>query len=654
MEQRRREENRRILKHYQWIAIYLVIYDMFAVSFAYFGALWLRFDLRFSMIPAEYLHSWAKMAPFYAVFCIIVFGLLRLYKSIWRFASFKELQRVLQATAITTIVHILAITIILMRMPCSYYIVGAILQFLMIVGIRFLYRFINLLRAKDEKSPENSLLIGAGKAGAMVLREMHRAGEVSERFVCIIDDNSNKWKRDIDGIPVVGGREMILEAVEKYKISKIYMAIPSAPEKEKKAILEICKETDCELKTLPGMYQLMLGEVTVNKLRNVEIEDLLGREPVRLDFREMEQYFHGKTVLVTGGGGSIGSELCRQLAALGGIKKLVIFDVYENNAHAIKLELMDEYPELDFVTLIGSVRNIGRIKQVLEEYKPDIIFHAAAHKHVPLMENSPCESIKTNVMGTYFIAYAAMAYNCEKFVLISTDKAVNPVNIMGASKRLCEMIIQSFDRRIRKGKITDIAELDIRSDTDKSLCQMFTVPDKPKTEFVAVRFGNVLGSNGSVIPRFREQIAKGGPVTVTHPDIVRYFMTIPEAISLVITAATFGGGGNIFVLDMGTPVKIDDLARNMIKLSGLKPDEDIEVIYTGLRPGEKLYEERLMDEEGLQSTSNDLISIGQPLLFDEDKFIEELPELFGAAYEECSDIRERVARIVETYRLEKQ
>ncbi len=638
------------LKHSQWITIYLVVYDVLAVSFAYFGALWLRFDLRFSMIPADYLESWIKMAPFYAVFCIIVFALLKLYKSIWRFASFKELQQVIQATLITTAAHTLFITMFFMRMPLSYYITAAMLQFLMTVGIRFLYRYINLLRKNNDKSPANCLLIGAGKAGSMVLRKMLRSDEISDRFVGIIDDNPNKWKRYIDGVPVIGGREMIPEAVENYKISKIYMAIPSAPEKEKKAILEICKETNCELKTLPGIYQLMLGEVTINSLRNVEVEDLLGREPVNMDAEEIGQYFQGKTVLITGGGGSIGSELCRQIADIGKIKRLVILDNYENNIHAIRRELTDKYPEFDIVTPIGSVRNSRRIKQVFEEYKPDIVFHAAAHKHVPLMEDSPCEAIKNNVMGTYIVAYAAMVYNCKKFVLISTDKAVNPVNIMGASKRLCEMIVQAFNRKINSGTASEIAQTNIRYDVDRKCCASYAVPDNPGTEFAAVRFGNVIGSNGSVIPIFREQIAKGGPVTVTHPDIIRYFMTIPEAASLLITAATFGGGGNIFVLDMGTPVKIDNLARSMIKLSGLKPDEDIEVVYTGLRPGEKLYEERLMDEEGLEKTPNDLIHIGHPLQFDEDKLIAELIELFDAAYDECSDICERVARIVETYR----
>lgn len=408
---------------------------------------------------------------------------------------------------------------------------------------------------------------------------------------------------------------------------------------------------------LPGMYQLALGDVTVSSLRKVDVEDLLGREPVKMNSREVKESLEGKVVLITGGGGSIGSELCRQVAKAPGLKQLIIFDIYENNAHAIKLELTDKYPDLDIVTLIGSVRNSRKLKQVFHEYRPDIVFHAAAHKHVPLMEDSPCEAIKNNVMGTYYTAFAAMAYDCEKFVLISTDKAVNPVNIMGASKRLCEMIIQSFAKMIADGRARDIPDMHTDSSTfltsekESNICQeyMLTPPEQPRTQFVAVRFGNVLGSNGSVIPRFREQIAAGGPVTVTHPDIIRYFMTIPEAASLVLQASTFTQPGRIFVLDMGTPVKIDDLARNMIRLSGLKPDEDIQVTYTGLRPGEKLFEERLMDEEGLTKTSNQLINIGRPIPFDENEFIHRLPVLFDAAYEDRKDIREIVETFVSTY-----
>lgn len=633
----------------QWITVYLIVYDALAVSFAYFAALWLRFDLRFSMIEEPYLDMWANFAPYYAVFCIIIFFLLRLYKSIWRYASFKELQRVTIASIITTAFHVIFITLFIYRMPISYYIMGAFIQFILMVGVRFAYRFILLIRTRKKiDGLKKVMLIGAGSAGQMILRDMRRAGEVRERVVCIIDDNPNKWNRDIDGVPVVGGRDSILKAVREYGVDKIYMAIPSVSSKEKKSILEICKETDCELKNLPGIYQLVLGDVSVNSLKNVDVEDLLGREPVKMGGHEVREFLDGKTVLVTGGGGSIGSELCRQVASVKGLKKLIVFDIYENNAHAIKLELNDQYPGLDLEVLIGSVRNSRRLRKVFETYRPDVVFHAAAHKHVPLMEDSPNEAIKNNVLGTYYTAYMAMAYNCEQFVLISTDKAVNPVNIMGASKRLCEMIVQTFAKKIAQGEAREIPDMQI-FDLNLGVREVVPVPEQPRTKFVAVRFGNVLGSNGSVIPRFREQIAKGGPVTVTHPEIIRYFMTIPEAAALVLQAATFGDDGKIFVLDMGTPVKIDDLAKNMIRLSGLKVGEDIQIRYTGLRPGEKLYEERLMDEEGLESTTNEMINIGRPLDFDEDLFLHQLKGLAKAAYQDREDIRNIVAGIVPTY-----
>lgn len=629
----------------------MIIYDVIAVCFAYFGALWLRFDLKFSMIPDYYLQPWARFAPFYALFCIIVFKYCKLYKSIWRYASFKELQRVLIATIITTVFHTVMITILLARMPVSYYVIGAFLQFILIVGMRFSYRFVLLLRSLSRANDANNcMIIGAGAAGTVILRELRRAPALDDNVVCIVDDNPNKWGRDIDGVPIIsGGRHAIPSAVKEYNVKNIYVAIPSVSNVERKKILDICKETGCEIKTLPGMYQLALGKVTVNTLRKVEVEDLLGREPVKMNSREVRESLKDKVVLVTGGGGSIGSEICRQVAATNNVKKLIVFDIYENNAHAIKLELNDKYPELDLVVLIGSVRNSRRVKEIFADYRPDIVFHAAAHKHVPLMEDSPCEAIKNNVIGTYYTAFAAMAYGCEKFVLISTDKAVNPVNIMGASKRLCEMIVQTFARKIEQGRASELPDLHAHTGTNRLEQDCIVIPDRPNTQFVAVRFGNVLGSNGSVIPRFREQIAKGGPVTVTHPDIIRYFMTIPEASSLVLTASTYGGSGNIFVLDMGTAVKIDDLARNMISLSGLKPDEDIKIEYTGLRPGEKLFEERLMDEEGLARTENDLINIGRPLKFNEDEFIIQLRSLMEYAYEDRKDIRELVASIVTTY-----
>ena len=664
------------LEHWQVIAVYLALYDLIAVTLAYFLALLLRFDFAFSHIPIIYLQSWAVFAPFYAVICILVFWRARLYKSIWRFASFTELLRITQATIATSVIHIVGSTIAINmlakdmgynvnRMPVSYIILGGLFQFVLIVAVRFSYRFILLMRAsRDRKAANNIMLIGAGSAGQMILRDIRRTSAadtqsgMNENVVCIIDDNQNKWNREVDGVPVVGGRNSIIESVKEYNVDKIYIALPSIPAKERKKIIDICRETECEIKNLPGMYQLALGDVSVSSLKKVDVEDLLGREPVKMNSKEVRYFLSGKTVLITGGGGSIGSELCRQVASVPDLKRLIIFDVYENNAHAIKLELMDKYPDLDLVTLIGSVRNSRRVKQVFEEYRPDVVFHAAAHKHVPLMEDSPCEAIKNNVMGTYFTAYAAMAYNCEKFVLISTDKAVNPVNVMGASKRLCEMIVQSFAKKIEEGKAREIPDMHTDSGTflvkdDKNPTTrpyFIEPPENPRTQFCAVRFGNVLGSNGSVIPRFREQIAKGGPVTVTHPDIIRYFMTIPEAASLVLQAATIGGKGRIFVLDMGTPVKIDDLARNMIRLSGLKPDEDIKIEYTGLRPGEKLFEERLMDEEGLTKTSNNLINIGRPIPFDEDAFIEKLPALFDAAYtDDEAHIREKIEGYVDTY-----
>lgn len=557
-------ENNKIRKvrvhHAQKIAILLMGYDIVAVSAAYFFALMLRFEFRFSMIPQEYFDAWLRFAPIYAVICVAVFWLFKLYRSIWRFASYTELKYIIEATAVTCLIHTIGITVLLRRMPISYYLGGLMIQFILVTGIRFSYRFVLLLRAsRARNAAARIMLIGAGSAGQMILRDIRRTSYIgpqsrmNENVVCIIDDNQNKWYRYIDGVPVAGGRESITEKAKEYKVDKIYIALPSIPAKERKEIIDICKQTDCEIKNLPGMYQLAVGDVSVNALKNVDIEDLLGREPVRMNPKEVTEYLSGKTVLVTGGGGSIGSELCRQVAKVPDLKRLIIFDVYENNAHEIKLELTDNNPDLDVVTLIGSIRNSRRVKQIYDEYRPDVVFHAAAHKHVPLMEDSPCEAIKNNVMGTYYVAFAAMAYNCERFVLISTDKAVNPVNIMGASKRLCEMIVQSFAKKISEGKARELP--DMHTDTNTFLSKegmtadvkddyVLSPDEHPRTEFVAVRFGNVLGSNGSVIPRFREQIAKGGPVTVTHPDIIRYFMTIPEAASLVLQAATIGGGGD--------------------------------------------------------------------------------------------------------------
>lgn len=651
------------LKHWIGVSIFLVLYDMLAVSVAYFAALWFRFDCMFSHIPEHYLDAWIKFTPIYIAICIICFYFLRLYKSIWRFASYNELLRTILASGITAIIHIIGITVIFQRMPISYYFIGAVLQFGLVLSIRFSYRFVLLLRRETgigvarSENAGNVMIIGAGSAGQMILRDVNRAKELGDKVVCLIDDNPNKWHRYIDGVPVVGGRDTILENVEKYKVNKIYIAIPSASMSERRDILNICQETDCELKNLPGMYQLVKGEVSVSNLKNVSIEDLLGRDTIKVDMNEVFDFIHEKTVLVTGGGGSIGSELCRQVADHHP-KRLIIFDVYENNAYSIQLELKEKHPELDLVVLIGSVRDSRKMFQVFDKYRPDIVYHAAAHKHVPLMEDSPCEAIKNNAIGTYKTAYAAMVHGCQRFVLISTDKAVNPTNIMGASKRLCEMVIQSFDAKIKAGKADEIPQLFthlVKSNAGREKLDVNKNSElfkNIKTEFVAVRFGNVLGSNGSVIPIFKKQIENGGPVTVTHPDIIRYFMTIPEAVSLVLLAGTKAKGGEIFVLDMGSPVKIDTLARNLIRLSGLKPDEDIKIEYTGLRPGEKLFEEKLMAEEGITATENDKIHIGKPIKFDIDKFLDELDNLMEAAYANRSDIKQLVAGMVSTYHQE--
>ncbi len=541
------------------------------------------------------------------------------------------------------------------RMPISYYMMGAMFQFMMVLGIRFSYRLVKIasnlsVKRRLDESAGRVMLIGAGSAGQMILRDINRSVEVKDRVICIIDDNPNKWNRDIDGVPVVGGREDILHAVEKYNINKIFVAIPSASAENKRDILNICKETNCDLKILPGMYQFVLGDVSVSALKNVSVDDLLGREPIKANLDEVYQYITGKVVLVTGGGGSIGSELCRQIAGHNP-KQLIIFDIYENNAYDIQFELRQKYPDLNLLVLIGSVRDSRKMFDLFEKYHPNIVYHAAAHKHVPLMEDSPCEAIKNNAIGTYKTAYAAMVHGCERFVLVSTDKAVNPTNIMGASKRLCEMIIQSFDHKIKEGKANEIPQIYTHvgeQTADKT--GDGEVFKNVKTEFVAVRFGNVLGSNGSVIPLFKKQIEAGGPVTVTHPDIIRYFMTIPEAVSLVMLAGTYADGGQIFVLDMGSPVKIDTLARNLIRLSGLRPDVDIKVEYTGLRPGEKLYEEKLMAEEGLKKTDNDLIHIGCPIPFDTDTFFKQLRLLMRLAYANKEiDMKRLVQEMVSTY-----
>ena len=647
----KRKSGIRIKEHWQFINILLVIYDLFCVNFAYFAGLLLRFDFRFSLIPEQYFNVWKEMIIPYSIFSLLVIWWLRLYNSLWRFASYRELLRVIMSSVITNAFQVFVTMTFFSRMPISYYVFGGIFQFCLIIAVRFSYRFVLLLRGRrksEEKEghKNNVMLIGAGNAGQMIIHDTYKSKKVKDVVKCIIDDNSNKWGRYIDDVEIVGGRDDILANVEKYNINKIYIAIPSASAKDKKEILDICKEANCEIKILPGMYQFVLGDVTVSKMKDVSVEDLLGREPITANLADVFTFISGKTVLVTGGGGSIGSELCRQIAEHNP-RQLIIVDVYENNAYEIQNELKDKHPDLDLVVRICSVRDSRKMFQIFEKYHPEIVYHAAAHKHVPLMEDAPCEAIKNNSIGTYKTAYAAMVNGCQRFVLISTDKAVNPTNIMGASKRLCEMIIQSFDKKIKEGKAAEIPELFTHAG-EESL-EGFDLSNV-KTEFVAVRFGNVLGSNGSVIPLFKKQIENGGPVTVTHPDIIRYFMTIPEAVSLVLLAGTYAKGGEIFVLDMGSPVKIDTLARNLIKLSGLKPDEDIKIEYTGLRPGEKLYEEKLMAEEGLTKTDNDLIFIGKPGDFDVDAFLSRLPELMDIAYKNKSKrMKEFVSEIVPTY-----
>ena len=642
------KQKRKFLHHWQVIALYLILFDLIAINLSYFLGLLLRFDFHYSTIPMEYLKPFAQFMPIYTVFCIAIFGIFKLYNSLWRFAGFSELNRIVVVTFITTLFHIIGITFI-QRMPVAYYFIGPVLQFFFITTVRFMYRYVNILRIKREKSSGtkvNAMIIGAGSAGQMILKELKSSHHLDLKPVCVIDDNPNKWNRVIEGIPVVGGRDNILEAVKKYKVDQILFAIPSTNAANKRDILNICKETSCELKTLPGIFQLTNGEVSLSKMKPVAVEDLLGRDTIKVNLDEIFAQLRDKVILVTGGGGSIGSELCCQIAAHQP-KQLIIFDIYENNAYEIEQELKRKYPsELNLKVLIGSVRDSARLNQVFQQYHPDIVYHAAAHKHVPLMETSPNESIKNNVIGTYKTAYAALKYGTKKFVLISTVKAVNPTSIMGASKRLCEMIIQTMSYAVKEKRYDLLPLLQHGKYHEEQALTDIPYP----TQFVAVRFGNVLGSNGSVIPLFKKQIETGGPVTVTDPEIIRYFMTIPEAVSLVLQAGSYGKGGEIFVLDMGEPVKIDTLARNLIKLSGYRVNEDIKIEYTGLRPGEKMYEEKLMSEEGLEKTANKLIHIGKPLDFDKDKFVKDLELLEELSYNNAENIVEVVEGIVPTFK----
>lgn len=605
----------------------LVVADVIVTILVSILAIMLRFDFSYTKVPGQYLEVIWKFMPFNIIIVLGVFGVFKLYSSIWSFAGETEALNIILANVAVALLmvfsYIMIGIIVGVWIPRSYYISYPILLCMFTLAIRFSYRWLRRVKnryGRKDSVTVNTMIIGAGNAGQAIIKEITSSKYLNKRIQCIIDDNPYKKGKYINGYKIIGDRKCIVEAAHKYAVDEIIIAIPSASKQVIKELLDICKETDAKLKTLPGMYQLINEEISVAKLRDVEIEDLLGRESIKVDLNHIMQYINGKVVMVTGGGGSIGSELCRQVASHGA-RQLVIVDIYENNAYDIQQELKHDYPELDLQVLIASVRNTHRMNSLMKQYRPEIVFHAAAHKHVPLMEDSPNEAIKNNVFGTLKTATAAGECGVKRFVLISTDKAVNPTNIMGASKRMCEMIIQMLNH-------------------------------KYDTEFVAVRFGNVLGSNGSVIPLFKRQIEQGGPVLVTHPDIIRYFMTIPEAVSLVLQAGAYAKGGEIFILDMGEPVKILDLAKNLIRLSGYKIDKDIKIEFSGLRPGEKLYEELLMDEEGLQDTENKLIHIGKPIDFDEEKFIIQLEELKKIAQKDSEKIKQKVKEIVPTYKID--
>nr|WP_304579068.1 nucleoside-diphosphate sugar epimerase/dehydratase [uncultured Acetatifactor sp.] len=605
--------------------IALVLMDIMCIVVTSFGALYIRYEFSFQSIDPVFLQSYENIMVPNVLMTLSFFVIWKLYKSVWRYASANELINIIMAAVCASLAQLIFCTATGNRMPRSYYVLYCFLLTTATCCIRFGYRILRIINNKrasmvERKQKVSTMIIGAGAACNMILKELESSQYLNLCARCIIDDQPGCHGKLMRGVPIVGGRDCILDAVEQYGIDEIIFAIPSANTQTKKEILDICKESGCKLRTVPGTYQLINGDVSVSALKEVEIEDLLGREPIEINSEEVLGYVRDRVVLVTGGGGSIGGELCRQIAAHSP-RQLIILDIYENNAYEIQQELIRRYPELNLVVLIGSVRNTNRVNSIFETYRPEIVYHAAAHKHVPLMEDSPNEAIKNNVMGTYKIATAADRYGVDRFVLISTDKAVNPANVMGASKRICEMIVQMMNR-------------------------------KSGTNFVAVRFGNVLGSNGSVIPLFKQQIAEGGPVTVTDPEIIRYFMTIPEAVSLVLQAGAYARGGEIFVLDMGEPMKILDLAVNLIKLSGYRPGEDIEIRFTGLRPGEKMYEELLIQQENLEKTANKMIFVEKPTYFNEEIFERQLEKLIAAAKKESSDIRREIREIVGTYRAE--
>ena len=599
---------------------FLFLTDTFLLNACVYLSLIMRFDVGIVSIEPQYISNYVENMLPYTIMSLLIFWLLRLYHSLWQYASIAEVYRIAEACIIVEVVHFLSNKIAGNMLPRSCYFNAAIYLIIAICASRFMYRMIRtvLNKYRNIKTSNNVMIIGAGEATNVIMREIQNSSYLANsNIACIIDDDRRKVGKYIRGVKVIGTRDKIKEAAKLYDIDEIIFAIPSASNEVKRDILNICKETDCTLKILPGVYQMVDGEINVNSIRNVDVLDLLGRDPIEVDIESIMGYVKDKVIMVTGGGGSIGSELCRQLVSHKP-KQLIIFDIYENNAYDIQQELKINYPDANVVTLIGSIRNVSRLESVFAQYKPDIVYHAAAHKHVPLMEVSPDEAVKNNVVGTWNVARMADKYGVKKFVMISTDKAVNPTNVMGATKRICEMIVQTYN-------------------------------EISKTDFVAVRFGNVLGSNGSVIPLFKRQIEAGGPVTVTDPNIIRYFMTIPEAVSLVLQAGAYAKGGEIFILDMGEPVKIDDLAKNLIRLSGYTLGVNMEIKYTGLRPGEKLYEELLMKEEGLQETDNKLIHIGKPIEFDKENFFDNLEKLKEEAYSETGNIRESLKKVVDTY-----
>lgn len=606
-------------------ALTSIFFDVFAVLLAYFGAMWIRFDFRYSLIPIGLSSQMLIWAPLFTGLAIFIYFIFRLYRSLSEFVGLSDIIKAFVANICLVLVQFLLMRFIFQDIwvPIGFFLIEFFLLFIGVVSHRFIHRFLmsleqNVYKAQSEDKSIPTMIVGAGEAGRMLLHEVQVTSKINNNVVALIDDDPAKKGKYINGVKIYGGREMIGEIVEKLGIKQIIVAVPSADREEQREILEYCKHTDADLKIVPGIYQILSGEVSVSKLRDVSLEDLLGREEIHVNSLQIGQYLQGKKVLVTGGGGTIGSELCRQIANFNP-KQIIILDINENGSYSVQQELHRKFPNLDIEIWIGSIRDRRRLASVFDKIRPDIVYHAAAHKHVHLMEMAPLESIKNNALGTRNVAEMADRYGVDRFVLISTDKAVNPTNIYGATKRMCEMIIQAYDER-------------------------------SKTDFVAVRFGNVLGSSGSVIPLFKKQIEEGGPITVTHPDIVRFFMTIPEAVSLVLQAGTFGSGGEIFVLDMGKPVKILDMAKNLIRLSGLKLGEDIDIVFTGLRPGEKLYEEVLMSEEGLARTSNDWIRVAQPLKFDSKKFFKELDDLEELIKDENADVTDPVMAMVDTYK----